>query len=595
MRFKFWIKAVILLLSMWLLASCSSGQESLWLESPDWSRGAFVGNTSVVSPVSFASGSNGSEYFFLVDLNDETSDFSFTLAQMRADSDNPDRFQLSLGELRNVKQPEIVREKNGQLRLFWVASEGLYTLVVSEEGAPVGEPVLLSGDDAVSSYDVAYANDGNLTVWYAGSRRSPGIHALSRYDGSAPGVLIDSDGTLVRLRYDADDRLHVAWAHYPFGYEQSEIVYGVYDVIAGQFSTAFSPVIPLDIGPTVSLDDLALGVDDTNVYLLWTTNVHSGPQAGDIQAKYETFPIDASPQNQTSSPVIAPTVYTLEFTDTAKDLKVGRRVSLRGLNAPMTNQIQDFRVNPAPAGEMILAFRSPAEHLWRKTREQVNLLYFDNGAISAYQPLTFTSTVSTFPNVMNEKNGYMSLTWLEKQSPNVYAVYFASTDPQFVGRFKTVSFDETLSIVYTVLFGMLIGALLAPIAAAVWMLAPIAVLGLFSFIRRILPGRISEIISTAGLVAAVGAIWFIKLAILPLMTTYVPFSAWIPNISPLVGDILRVVVPLLTLVISVFVAWHFTYRRGNSSSLYFIMIYVAVDALITTSIYAVLIYGTYVQ
>ena len=595
MKSKIWIKVVTLLLFMWLLASCSSEQESLWLKSPDWSRGAFIGNTGVVAPVHFVSNSNKGIYFFLVDLNQETSDFSFTLVRLRPDSDQLDRFKLSLGELGGVKQPEIVREKNGELRLFWIASEGLYTLVVSEEGAPVGEPVLLSGNDAVSSYDIAYATDGDITVWYAGSRRNPGIHALSQYDGSTPGVLIDPDGTLIRLRYDAQGRLHTAWAHYPFGYEQSEILYGVYNTAASQFSTAFSPVIPLDLGPTASLDDFALGVDDTNVYMLWTTSVHAGPQAGDVRANFVTFPIGASPQNRIPSPVIAPTVYTLEFADTVNDLNIGQSVSLQGLDVPMTGQIQDFRVNPVPTDELILAFRSPTEHLWRKSRDQVNLLYFDNGAISAYQPLTFTSTVSTLPNVVNGQDGYVSLTWVEKLSSDTFAVYFASTDPQFVGRFKTLSFGETLNIVYTVLFGMLIGALLAPFVAAVWMFAPLAVIGLFSLIRRILPSRVSGYLSIAELILAIGVVWFAKMAALPQMLDYVPFSAWIPNIPALLGDILRVVVPLLTLIASAFVAWHFTYRRENNSSLYFILIYVGVDALITTSIYAVLIYGTYVQ
>jgi len=594
MKFKAWLKAAALLVSMGILASCSSGQESLWLKSPDWSRGVFIGNTKVVSPVSYVSDSNNNIYFFLVDLNEDTSDFSFNLVHLNSNSNALESLSPSLGELRNVKQPEIVND-NGNLRLFWIASEGLYTWVVSEDGIPISEPVLLSGNDAVSSYDIAYAGDGNITIWYAGSRRNPGIHALSQYDGSTPGILIDPDGTLIRLRYDAQGRLHTAWVHYPFGYEQSEILYGVYDVAAAQFSAAFSPIVPLDVGTSTSLDDFALGVDDTNIYILWTTSVHIGPQAGDIQARNVAFPIDTSPQIRTPSLIIAPTIYTLEFADTANDLKVGQRVSLPGLDVPMTSQIQDFRVNPIPAGELVLAFRSPTEHLWRKSREQVNLLYFDNGNISAYQPLTFTSTVSTHPNVVNGQDGYVSLTWMEKLSSDTFAVYFASTDPQFVGRFKAMSFGEMLNIVYAVLFGMLIGALLAPFAAAVWMFAPLAAIGLFSLVRRILPGRVSGYLSIVELIVAIVLVWFTKMAALPQMLDYVPFSAWIPNIPVLLGDILRVIVPLLTLIASAFVAWHFTYRRETNSSLYFILIYVGVDALITTSIYAVLIYGTYVQ
>lgn len=594
MKFRLWAKLAVLVISVGILTSCSSAQESLWLKSPDWSRGAFIGNTKTIAPVSFATGSDNSVYFLLVDLNEETGNYSFNLVRMNSASDKFDHFSISPGELLNVKQPEIIRDDEGNLRLFWIASEGLYTLPVDGNGAPIGGPVLLSGSDAVSSYDIAHSLDGNITLWYAGSRRIPGIYALSEFDGSAQGALVDQDGTLIKLRYDEKGQLHTAWAHYPFGFEQSEVVYGVYDPVAKEFSAAFSPIFPLEIGTAASLDDLVLGVDDTNVYFSWVTNVHTGPLAGDIRANYVTFPIGSS-LPATPQPVFAPTTYSLEFEGFSSDLKTGDRVSLQGLNVPMTIKIQDFRTNVMPAGEVVLAVRSPAEHLWRKTREQVDLIYFDNGTLSAYQPLTFTSTISTFPNVMIDQDGYLSLTWLEKDTSSQHSVYFASTQPRMIDRFDAVSYNETLTIIYTALFGMLIGALLAPIAAGVWLLAPVFVLAVFSFVSRLFPPKLKGFLSTAGVVVAVVVVWYIKLAIFPLMVDYVPFSAWVPNIPIVLGNILRVVVPLLTLVGSGYTAWHYTYRQKNNSSLYFMLIYVGLDALITTSIYAVLIYGTYVQ
>ena len=164
MKSRFWIKVATLLLSMWLLTSCTSGQESLWLKSPDWSRGIFIGNTRSISPVSFVTASNENRYFLLVEANDDESEYSLILARLRSGSVDLDRFKLPIGGLQSVKQPEIVREEAGKLRLFWIDNEGLYTLVVSEDGAPVGGPVLLSGNDAVSSYDIAYADNGDVTL-----------------------------------------------------------------------------------------------------------------------------------------------------------------------------------------------------------------------------------------------------------------------------------------------------------------------------------------------------------------------------------------------------------------------------------------------
>jgi len=596
MKLNFWIKTIILLFFSLSLASCSTAGENLWLKSPDWSRGVYLGDTKIAAPASFVSDADGNTYIILVDFNEETTNYSFDLVKMRVDSEELVHNELSFGVLQSVKQPELVVDDNNKLRLFWIASDGLYTSIISDGGSSAGESVLLSGSDAVSSYDIVSAPDGRISIWYAGSRRNPGIYALSGpYDENKEGVLMDPAGLLVRLRYDEIGQLHTAWVHYPYGYGQSEILYGVYDEGTGRIIDGSSLVLPVELGPTTSLDDFALGIDDSNVYLLWTTNVHAGPQSGDIQANYESFPIGKLPNSNNEQPILAPAVYDLEFVKSSSSVKTGERVSTQELNVPMTTRVQDFRTNVSPSDELILAFRSPAEHLWRKSRQQVNLVYFNNGSLSAYQPLTFTSTASSYPNVVIEQDGYVSVSWLEKVSSEQFSVYFASTDPQFVDKFDTMSTGEILGVVYATLFGMLIGALLAPITAGVWLIAPIIVLALFSFVRRLFPPRFREYLSVASVIIAIGAVWFTKLAVFPQMFEYIPFSAWIPNISALLGEILRVAVPLFTLLFSGFIAWHFTYRRGNSSSLYFMLIYVGVDALITMSIYAVLYYGTYVQ
>lgn len=595
MKAKFWAKVMTLLLSMLTLVACSSADENIWLKSPAWSRGVFVGNTNVINPVSFVTDAGGNTTFLLVDLDEESSTYSFNLARLESNSTKLDYSTIHLDDLRSVKQPEIVQEPDGSLRLIWIASEGLYTLPIGEDNAPIGEPVLLSGGDVVASYDIAHASDGKVTLWYAGSRRDTGIYALSDYTGNAQSVLIDADGTLVRLRYDQQDQLHTLWVHYPFGYETTEVQYGIYDPAQNEFVLPFSTVSNLNLGIQKRLDDLALGVDESDVYLFWVVTFQSGLQAGAIQASYQSFPIGDSGQGVSPLFMSAPMVYSLEFERSSGDLKAGDRVSFSDLSVPMTPKTLDFRTNLTPAGEVVLAVRSPSEHLWRKMREQVNLIYFDNGTFKDYQPLTFTTAESTLPNVKNETSGYVSIVWLEKKSSSSASVYFASTDPEIAERFDTISSGEYLNIAYTALFGMLIGALLAPIAAGAWLIAPLAVLAVFSFARRPFPPRFQNYFSVAGLIAALVSIWLVKLGIFPMMWEYVPFSAWVPKIPALVGDILRFGVPMLTLGVAGFTAWHFTYRRDNNSSLYFILIYIAIDSLITASIYAVLIYGTYVQ
>ena len=105
------MRAISMSMFVFIFASCSSVEDNLWLKTPDWSRGVYLGGTSVLEPVSFVDDSNGNAYFFLVEANEERSNYSFDLVRMNAGSEELDHFKIFLGELQNVKQPEIVRDE----------------------------------------------------------------------------------------------------------------------------------------------------------------------------------------------------------------------------------------------------------------------------------------------------------------------------------------------------------------------------------------------------------------------------------------------------------------------------------------------------
>ena len=338
-----------------------------------------------------------------------------------------------------------------------------------------------------------------------------------------------------------------------------------------------------------------MGLDKDQVYFFWTTTVHSGPQAGTIKTAYTSFPVDQAVAEPPQQDVWVPTIYSLEFKDMPGGFDVGQRISLETNDFPATNELQDISTNPVVANETVAAFRSPSQHLWRKTRLQVNLAYFRDGKPYAYQPLSFTSTVSSFPNIVSDDNGNLYITWLEKQENDWYSVYFASTQTTIVDNLHQLSAKEVGDIALETAFGMLIGVLLAPIAAAVWMIAPLLVLLLFSPLGKIRSEKAANVITVISLIVAVGVVWYTKLAVFPSMFEYVPFSAWIPEIPTGIGIVLRVLFPILALAVSSYVAWHYTFQQGNNSSLYFILIYIGIDSIFTTAIYAVLIYGTVIQ
>ncbi|GAB4423917.1 MAG: hypothetical protein Kow002_13510 [Anaerolineales bacterium] len=584
---QFWLLMLFGLLAA-SLSACSSVDEHLWLQSPGWSRAVLLGNSSAKSPVPIAIAEDGDIYTVLFETDQETYT-SLNLVHFASQTGTKNLLPLNI----SVQRPSQINMlwEDDALRLYWIDSENLHTAKISIQGDLLEEARSLSEDIVVGSYSLALHPNGETSIWYGGTRKNPGIYALSE-DGTS--TQIDTQGVFIRTMFDANGKFHAAWVHYPYGYETSELRYAAYRPGDAIEPGKYVRLQRLPLGTSTTLDDFTIGLDQKEIIFIWTTNVRSGLQAGTIRTTYIHFPIDRTSVEQLPQDIWVPTIYSLDFIDMPGGFNVGPRVPLKPVNFPAVNELQDLSTNPFAGEEMVLAFRSPAQHLWRKTRLQVNLAYFRDGEPFAYQPLSFTATAPSFPNVVSKDN-YLYVTWLEKQEDNWHSVYLASTEPGLIDVLDDLTAGEIGNIVLESAFGMLIGVLLAPIAAAVWMFAPFLVMLIFSPLGRIRSEKLSRLITLLSIIISIGTVWFVKLAIFPAMFTYVPFSAWVPEISASVGLFLRILYPALTLFASAYLAWHFTYRQGNYSSLYFMLIYVGVDALFTTAIYAVLIYGTFIQ
>jgi hypothetical protein len=583
--------AVTLLLII-LLTSCSGVEEHLWLRSPGWSRAVFIGGTSTRSPVPMLLRADGDVYALLSETGGEPPISALNLVRFAPGTGSLNLVPLDI-PLQFPRQLDMLWE-DGDLRLYWIDRESLYTARVATGGSVLEDPVLLSGTDTVGSFSLARSQDGKTSLWYAGTRVDPGI-AMLPFAESDKAIQIDEQGIRIQTMVDQTGVLHASWVYHPYGYETTRIRYAAYGPRGDAEALQVQEVQRLRLGTSTTLDDFALGLDEEQIYFFWTTIVRSGLQSGTIMSQYVTFPIGGVISEARPREIWVPALSNLDFTNTPGGFKVGERVSLPAPEYPLTNELQDISANPVVDDETVVVFRSPAQHLWRKTRLQVNLVYMRAGEPFAYQPLSYTPTAPSFPNLVSSADDHLYVTWLEKQEDNWFSVYLAGTEPVMVASLDELTLAEIGDIALESSFGMLIGALLAPIAAAVWMIAPLLVLLLFSPLGRIRSEKASNVVTVISLVVAVGLVWATKMAVFPAMFEYVPFSAWIPEIPATAGLALQVLVPVITLVVSSYTAWHFTFRQGNYSSLYFILVYIGVDALFTTSIYAVLIYGTYIQ
>ncbi len=582
------------LIALFLLSSCSGPDAHIWLKSPDWSRASFLGNTILNDPVPLTLDAEEQSYFLLT----ESSKTNPALKNFKIVALDPNGLPLWERTLEKIPltrpdSPQIVSDAEN-LRLFWLDQNKLYSLLLNSKGDSLqNEPVLLSDKVLVASYDVAQNKSGEISVWFAGTRKNPGIYALSAFAEKRSILPIDAQGIRIRLRYDQSDTLHATWLRYPTGYGSTQLIYGEYPAPATWGKIAPRIIHQLAVGPSSGLEGPIMGIDSNEIYLFWTLIIRSGLEAGTIRTFYLHFPLGKPEKIGKPVQLTMPSVYALQYENLPDSpLDVGKRVSLQRENLPTTEKLQEIVVNPTQTDELAIIFRSPTEHLWRKEREQVNLAYFYQGAPASYQPLSFTTTLSTSPNLLNSANRYLYAVWLEKLETDNYAVYFASTSPAVKNALSHPTARERGRIFIQVAFGILVGILMAPVAAGIWVVAPLTVLFLFSPLRKIGSKKNQDVFSAVSLIAAIIVFWLGKIALLPGMTEYIPFSAWIPKIPLFLAEVLRWGVPIASALIALFTAWFYTYHKSNKSTLYFLLIYVGVDSFLTAAVYAVLIYGT---
>jgi hypothetical protein len=584
----FWRKLGILGLFLGLLlalTACAGSIERLWLDAPGWSRAQRVGNTGSADPVTVALDDTGTVYFFLIHQENDVA-HPRLMALNRQVETVWDHTFVEIA-LTRPGQPQVFWDRQG-LSLFWMSDQSLYHARVDMDGHLVAGPVLLSGDVQVASFDAVFDTKGQVSVWYAGARRAPGLYALPTGDLEGQAILVDAEGVQPDLQYDEAGALHATWAHYPPGYGDNRLFYGVYP--EGIYQPGQGTVVAAPrLGTSTALQGPRLGMDGAQVYLLWTELTRTGLEAGAVRAFYLAFPQGRPDLASEVRQWFVPSTYDLDykaFPDRA--LQASERAPLGAFG---TSNITELTPNPKVAQELVVTFRVRVEYLRRKEQGQVSAAFFQGGEAQAYQLLSFTSVDSTSPAIVSDAAGQLYLTWLERGAGPGFKVYFASTAPDIRKGLNALTQRDVLHLSADAVFGMMSGVLLIPFVL-VWLIAPVILIGLTSLVR----GESERLISPGSLISlglALLAFWAGKFISLPQMQDYVPFSAWLPIIPSWMDLLLQVGVPLFFAGLGLLLAWQFTYRRQHASLFFFVVIYALVDGLLTMAVYGVLVYGAF--
>jgi hypothetical protein len=573
-----------LLLALITLSACGGIQDRLWLMPPGWSRAQYVTQARNSDGAPLVLDEQGNMYIFLMA---DGSDGNFQPAVFCLSRQLELIWEARVEETYSQADDPRILYQDGKLFLFWRAGYMVYTTKMDLSGEFVSAVRQVGTGVNVGSYEVAQGPDGNLAFWFAGDSRDPGVYILSMDDPKASPDVIDPSGIRPKLQYDAEGNLHAIWAYYPGGYEHPLFYYAFYPdgkVKAGEETI----VQELVIGPTTQLTGPWMGLDGENVYVFWSIYIRTGMSAGDVRTEFVSFPYGQGAM-MPEVPFGIPRAYNLSYETSREELKAGSRFPLSPGYRGATG-MSDISANQKPSDELAVAFHAQVQYRWRKQRAQISAAYFDDQAIDSYQLISFTSTESRAPTLLSDQDGYLYLTWMERTSLPGFSVYVASTAPDLVTELVDLRSKDVWAIIGDTAFGMLVGAVLSPFAAAIWMIVPMVLIALTGKLR---PGhhRLIGIIGTlVTLGLALASFWVAKFATLSSMANFVPFSPWIPIMPQMWETPLRIGIPILIFLVSVLVAWNYTYRRNNEAPLYFMLIYIALDALMTMAVYGLLIY-----
>ena len=566
-----------------LLSACAEFPDYQWLEAPGWSRARLIGLTTTRHQAQPALSSDGKAYFLLV----ESVDGGSSPQLVALDQNAQPLFQETLPffSQERIEDPRVALV-NDHLIAFWVESEVLYGIPVGLDGHALGDVQLYSGSRFVDTYDIALNPNGQLNLWFSGPRSQPGLYFFDDNDGITG---VDREGYNPQIEVDDQGGLHAIWLHNVPGESEHQIFYAYYP--DGKFAASMENHIhSTNVSTSSGLNGPILGLDETTVYLFWSVVTRAGPSAGAVQASYTWLPYGGDAELVAPDQRFRfPDGYYLNYRAVPSEILAGERAIIADQIHPLVSRLGDLSTNTGSLTEMVVAFRVRLPYLRNKEATQTGVAFLDDRQVQSVQLLSFTPSESILPSIQTDGKGYVYASWLEGAQPGPYRVYFAGTSPQLIGILNRLTIQDYLQISAEMGFGLLSGMVLIPFPLA-WGLIP-ALFILFTGRFR----RENETFNARGTLITIGLAfimyWVSKVITLSGITTYVPFSAWLPFIPKAWELPLRIGVPLITTLLALYVAWHTTYRRERNVPLFFILMFIVVDGLISISIYGVIFYN----
>lgn len=577
------IKTLLSLLFILMFSACSTDKTGrMWLAPPGWGWAQYI-DTAANQNAPIVLDDDGIIYIFTMSDKDEKVQPKIT--SLNRGLEKIWETTLEISQTRTDDLQFIIDQE--VLWLFWRADKALYQAKLDLQGNVISQPISLVSEINVENLEVAKSPTGEISVWYSGRRKRPGLYTFDPNKNNQPHTLIDPDGVRPSIVYDQNGDLHAIWTYYPRGYDTGRIYYAYYP--SGVIEPEQKTIIHIfQVKPGHLLIGPWLGVDGENTYVFWLNKILTGFSSGETLTHYIAFPLGQG-RIVTPKRLLIPEITELDYQEIDDTiLQTGPVVALNEQAASI--HIEEISVTSQANEDLIISFQAKTKGRWNIFNKEIGTMLFLNAEPKYYQIVSRSAPNSFAPSITSDGNSDLYMTWFEPAGENDQLIYIATTAQDIHTAMGPPNFSDVSPMVYDALFGISFGLLLSIPFAIFWMIIPLITYGLTSKLRSSNKQRIGKIgsILTIGLILI--EFWIIKYNMFVGVDSYVPFSTWIPLIPTSWTLLLQFGVPSLIFLISFLIAWSLSYRRDTEANLAFTFIYIAIDAVLTMGIYGILIY-----
>lgn len=487
-----------------------------------------------------------------------------------------------------LRAPRLASASEGYLHLFWGSrmpgetTWAIWHLLLDENGEPTSSPVQITQPEvSVANYQVISDQQGGVLLCWSSGVQSP-IY-LQRLDSSGtnagePSSIIENGGS-PSMWLDMDDKLHIAWqedGNLMYAQSTLQTLYPNETIVIGD--------IPQGTGK--SLDGPFVGAAGGWVYVFWSVLNQSGLEAGTGFTAYTAFPASTPAYEKSERLLLSPAeeqpyeAYQGSFQLTQL--------------APPVEQAwasTDFILSPNlmqgnQSGELAIAL-AMNQAMRLDQHLQIAVAVFKEGKFAGYSLGTKTENISDDPVLFIDDANHLHLAWREGAAGT--HVYYATTQPETIVALERLNAGDIINAIFQGGMEGLIGITFLPIIGFGWLLPGMLLLIIVKLFRD--QDNLTEWKYWIPLSIAILLFYIAKLATLPTISSYVPFSAWL-DIPERFGTSLQTIVPILIFSIATLFANYIRKNKSLSAAVFYIS-FALVDALLTLAIYGVNFLGVY--